>query len=271
MNPYKLGINTIGGLGSDELALMETIKDSGFDAFFNCWEDGKDVAPFYKKAKELGLIYQSVHAPFGGCECVWQEGERGDLYVDMLCRCADDCARYDIPIFIVHPFIGFHDHTPTPVGVERYLRLIGHAERLGVKAAFENVEGEEYLAAIMGATSSASAGFCLDTGHEVCYNRSADRLALYGDRLIATHFNDNLGIRTSDGSITPADDLHLLPFDGVVDWRNVMARIRAHGYGGILTFELKVKGGAEHAAYQHMTAGEYYAEAYRRATRVASL
>jgi len=271
MEKYKLGINTVGGFGIDELRLMEIIKESGFDAFFNCWEPDKDLAPYVTKAKELGLIYQSVHAPFGGCECIWQPGERGERYIDTLCRCAEDCARYDIPVFIVHPFIGFHDHTPTDIGVERYLRLIDRAERLGVKAAYENVEGDEYLAAIMSAASSPAAGFCLDTGHEVCYNRSKDRLALYGDRLIATHFNDNLGIRTTDGSITPADDLHLLPFDGVVDWQGVMERIRAHGYSGILTFELKVKGGKEHAAYQNMTPEEYYAEAFRRACRVAAL
>lgn len=41
----------------------------------------------------------------------------------------------------------------------------------------------------------------------------------YGDRLIATHLNDNLGVSDFDGKVTWTDDLHLLPFDGIIDWR----------------------------------------------------
>lgn len=48
-------------------------------------------------------------------------------------------------------------------------------------------------------------GFCLDAGHEMCYNHSADMLSLYGDRLIATHINDNLGIRDYGGKTTWID------------------------------------------------------------------
>ena len=269
--PYKIGINVIPGLGVPELCCMDIIKEAGFDSFFNEWSDGKDVGAFAKRAKELDLIYQSVHAPFGGIDCMWKEGERGNDFADMLCRCADDCEKFGIPIMIVHPFIGFFEHEPNDLGVSRFLKVVDHAEKRGIVIAFENVEGEEYLEAIMKATSSPSAKFCLDTGHEVCYNRSRDRLALYGDRLAATHFNDNLGIRTTDGSITPADDLHLVPFDGVVDWQNVMDRIKAHDYNGIITFELKVKGGEEHKNYQNLTPAEYYKLAYERAVRVVTL
>ena len=172
---------------------------------------------------------------------------------------------------IAHPFIGFFDHSPNELGVSRFMRLNSHASKLGIKIAYENVEGEEYLEAIMKASDPETVGFCLDTGHEVCYNRSRDRLALYGDRLIATHFNDNLGIRSANGSITPADDLHLLPFDGVVNWKGVMERIYKHGYDGVITFELKVKGGAEHEKYRDLTPEEYFDLAHERALKVINL
>ena len=105
-----------------------------------------------------------------------------------------------------------------------------------MKIAFENTEGEEYLTALMNAfKNDPSVGFCWDTGHEMCYNHSKDMLSLYGDKLICTHLNDNLGIRNYEGKITYLDDLHLLPFDGIADWDNLAARLKAHNYHDTLT------------------------------------
>ena len=50
-------------------------------------------------------------------------------------------------------------------------------------------------------------------------------LALYGEKLICTHLNDNLGIKDFEGKTTWHDDLHLLPFDGIADWNKIA------GYG----------------------------------------
>jgi sugar phosphate isomerase/epimerase len=99
-------------------------------------------------------------------------------------------------------------------------------------------------------------------------------LALYGDRLIATHINDNLGVSDYTGEIKPQDDLHLLPFDGVKDWTDFAQRIQKCGYNGALTFELKLAsqpGRHENDAYREMPFERYLAEAYKRACRVATL
>jgi hypothetical protein len=117
-------------------------------------------------------------------------------------------------------------------------------------------------------------GFCWDTGHEMCYNYSKDMLALYGDLLIATHINDNLGIKDYDGRITYLDDLHLLPFDGVKDWSDFGRRMKKTGYQGELTFELKIsnqKNRHENDVYLNMPFEQYLTEAYKRACRVAVL
>jgi hypothetical protein len=106
------------------------------------------------------------------------------------------------------------------------------------------------------------------------YNKSRDMLALYGDRLIATHINDNLGVSDYTGEIKPQDDLHLLPFDGVKDWVDFAQRIQKCGYNGALTFELKLAsqpGRHENDAYREMPFERYLAEAYKRACRVATL
>jgi len=250
----------------------------GFDGFFIGWNRETDFAAIRRCADELGMLWQSVHAPFYGTASaaeMWNGGEKGESVVRELIDCVRDCADAQVPLMICHAFIGFRDHTPTAVGIENFGRVVREAERLGVKIAFENTEGEEYLAALMEAfRSEAHVGFCWDTGHELCYNGAKDWLALYGDRLFGTHLNDNLGVRDYSGEITSKDDLHLLPFEGIADWTDIARRLAGCGFSGPLTFELKRNGrlgqlGADF--YGNLSSAQYICEAYKRACRVAAL
>lgn len=249
------------------------IGKAGFDGFFTGWGRGCPTAEWARIGRECGLFYQSLHAPFDRVNRMWQEGDEGDDVAAELCECLDDCAANDIPIAVAHAFIGFHDHTPTAIGEERFARVGEYAKKVGVRLALENTEGEEYLAAAMKATAgNPFVGFCLDTGHEMCYNRSKDLLALYGDRVIATHLNDNEGI-TGD-EITWLDDAHLLPFDGIADWENIVRRLDDHGYDGPYTFELvRTSKPDRHAndAYLDWDFDRFLKEAYARAQRVLAL
>ena len=117
-------------------------------------------------------------------------------------------------------------------------------------------------------------GFCWDSGHEQCYNAYKDMLALYGDRLLGTHLNDNLGISRSDGKIFWTDDLHLLPFDGIIDWTDAVNRLNRVGYNGVLTFELAIHSKPdrhENDKYKDMGFIKYLAEVYARACRISHL
>ena len=270
----KLCLGTMGLMPSipEEIALLGSV---GFDGFFTGWTPDAPLGEWRKAADECGMYWQSIHAPFDKAADMWTDGDKAGIAVDELIGCVCGCASVGVPIMIVHAFIGFKDHTPTEAGLVNFGRVVDEAEKLGVKIAFENTEGEEYLAALMEHfRGHPSVGFCLDTGHEMCYNHSKDMLALYGDRLIATHFNDNLGIRDYNGDITWHDDLHLLPFDGIADWRDIASRLNRCGYDGEFTFELTVNSKPnrhENDVYKKMTPHEYLVEAYKRACRVAAL
>lgn len=122
--------------------------------------------------------------------------------------------------------------------------------------------------------SEKHVGFCWDTGHELCYNRGKNMIALYGDRLFCTHFNDNLGIRDYHGEITWIDDLHLLPFDGIADWNDIAQRLNGCKFNGELTFELnKLNRPERHEndLYEKMSLEEYFAEVYKRACKFATM
>ena len=267
-----LGLTNIGLSGEEQVRLFRKV---GFEGFFAGWSRGCDLEPVMQAAKEEGMILQSIHAPFTKMAAMWKESDATQEAIDELIDCLKDCRKYGAPIMIIHPFIGFTEHTPTEFGLKNYEKVVCAAEELGVKVAFENVEGEEYLAALMKYFENREiVGFCWDTGHEMCYNYSKDMLALYGDRLICTHLNDNLGIRDFGGEITWIDDLHLLPFDGIGDWQDIAARLDRCGYRDILTFELSVISKPhrhENDCYARMPLQEYLAECYKRACRVAAL
>ena len=140
MSEYKLGLATITS-NVDVVEQLDIIKGVGFDAFFTGWipDRTEEIA---NKAAKLGLIQQSIHSPFSGnyrVSHLWNGGEEGDRVTNALIDRVKDCARFDIPVMVIHPFIGFKDHTPTEVGLDNYARVIEVANKLGVKLGFENV------------------------------------------------------------------------------------------------------------------------------------
>lgn len=268
-----LGTSEQYGIGICEQ--IKLFRDTGFEGYFVNWSPETDISAIRSYGDSLGMIFQSIHAPFGRAYDMWCEGEESEHAVSELLDCLDDCAENDVPVMVCHAIIGFDKHEPNEVGINNYRRIVERARELGVKIAFENTEGEEYLAALMNAFSDyENVGFCWDTGHEMCYNHSRDMMSLYGDRIICTHLNDNLGIKRYDGETIWTDDLHLLPFDGIGDWRDIVGRLNRYGYDGILTFELNKLGKPdrhENDIYADMSIERYVAQAYCRACKVATL
>ncbi|MBQ9131233.1 MAG: hypothetical protein IJX62_02010 [Clostridia bacterium] len=149
----KLCINTGAYAGLTTAQALVSIKKAGFDACFTDWSNREQGGLQAQAVKESGLIYQSIHAPFGKVYTLWEEQEAGEAYLQVQLDCLEDCRRYEVPVMIVHPSIGMDRHTPTELGLERFSRLVKAAEGTGVKLAFENVEGMEYLEALMNATA----------------------------------------------------------------------------------------------------------------------
>ncbi len=251
---------------------IKLLRKVGWDGFFTGWNAEK--TPLWRKAADqYGMLYTSIHAPFSTVSAMWQGGEAAQKETDMYISCLEDCAKHAIPVMVLHPFIGFEDHTPTEVGIENFGKVVDRADALGIKLGFENVEGEEYLAALYDTFGNCpSFGFCFDSGHELCYNRGKDMLALYGHKLCHTHFNDNLGVSGKD--IFWTDDLHLVMGDGIADWQGIMRRIRQSDYQGVLTCELTLAnkpGRNTHDGYAAMPIKDFYTLALSRIKVIGEL
>ena len=117
-------------------------------------------------------------------------------------------------------------------------------------------------------------GLCWDSGHERCYTPSWDFLAAYGDRLLMTHLNDNLGITDPNGILRGTDDLHLLPYDGTADWNNCINRLKTARPQEILNIEFKIRPKGDRCTtdlYSKLPLEQYLTAAYARASRVAAM
>ena len=255
--------------------VIDIIADSGFDAISPVWKAGDELAEAVKHARSRGLEIQSLHAPHARAADMWSaDADRSRAAIAEFCGALEDCAALKIPVLVCHVWVGFgYTEKPNEIGLKSYDVLVRRACELGVKIAFENTEGEEFLLELMEHfKGNDSVGFCWDSGHEMCYNHSMDLLSLLGDRLIMTHINDNLGIRRFDGGIYWTDDLHLLPFDGVADWRYNVERLKRSRRMEILNFELKIPSKPnrhENDVYMQMKPEVYFAEAYKRACKIA--
>ncbi len=269
---YEIGINA-GAYGNTDVSkVIPMLSRIGFDSFFTLWSEELPIEAWANIAEKNNIKYQSIHGPWKYADYIWRHSEEGDIAVKRLKMCLDSCSNFGVPIMVVHPRIGFEQTEPTNIGLKRWSEVVEYAEKKNVSVGFENLEGENFLAAVMKEFGSSRAvGFCWDTGHEFCYNLDNDMIALYGDRLISTHLNDNRGCTSSDRCLSTKDDLHLLPFDGKLDWKDVMRKIRSAEYGGILTFEVKSKDDGVHDKYMKMSCEEFFSEAYLRARRVAAL
>lgn len=274
-----MNFSTFGFTLSDA-DVMRLMKEAGFDTFFTGTMAEADTLRFRELGEKAGLRYESIHAPFRGINCMWDEGEKGDAYVAELCKVADLCRKAEIPYFTLHcmnvPQFNVDVTKPikwSELGLERFRRVVEYAEECGVIASFENVEFPHFelkgLLEELRKGGYKSLGFTWDVGHEHCYPAVGFEVAdAFGDLMVGTHVHDNFG-QSDPHVITWNDDSHIPPFDGTLDYRKVGASLKKCGYTGTVTLELSKRGIAPIPWYRDITPEELYPLLHERAERIA--
>jgi len=242
---------------------LRLFKDAGFDCFFPLYYGQEPIEQWAEAAAEAGLFIETLHAPFSRMNDMWLPGSEGDDYLAFLKTRVDGCARIAVPLCVMHVTIANQAPPVCRLGIERFRRLGDYARERGVRLAFENLEIPEHLHVVLGDQASYH-GFCWDCGHNYCYTPTVDMMAFYGKRMLCMHVHDNYGLRTP-GLVTYHDDLHLMPFDGGLNWQGFAERIQASGFEGPLTLELSERHRPE---YREMGLERFVALAYERADRL---
>ena len=275
MYKQKLGISIKYNYSIPTTDVVKMLKKIGFDAISPDWKEGPELAAVIETARECGMIVQSLHAPFWKAADMWSSDENIYLPAKMeLLKTLEDCKVWNVPIMVVHTWFGFeYEFDASKLNFQNFEEVIARAKEYGITVAFENVEGEEYLFALMEHYKDNDiVGFCWDSGHEMCLSRPQDMLAKYGDRLVMTHLNDNLGISNYEGKLIWTDDLHLLPYDGIADWDENINRLKKSRPMDILNFEVTISSipnRHENDMYGQMGLELFFTEAYKRACRIA--
>ena len=224
---HTLGINLHAVKGLSDEDYLREIAMLGFTATFSGVRDAARLASIADACAKYGIIYETLHAPFGHINDIWREDDCGML--DELLVCIDRCVLANVKIAVVHLSSGQNPPPITDIGRDRFARLVDYAAQKNVMIAFENQRMLANLAWALEAFPADVAGFCWDCGHEACFTPGRHYMPLFGDRLICTHIHDNTGIFNADN--------HFLPFDGNLDFTYVARELRSSGYTGSLMLE----------------------------------
>lgn len=251
--------------------VVDLLADTGFCAISPGCELKDQLEAVIAQARARNMAVQSLHGPLRGMPAMWShDPEVAAPLLREIMDALEDCVRFEIPLLVIHPWNGVeYTFRQEDLCFTHFDILVARAEKLGVCIAFENLEGPEYLCALLDRyENSPAVGFCWDSGHERCYTPGWDALKRYGRRLVMTHLNDNLGVTDPEGHLHGTDDLHLLPYHGNLDWEETCARLNAARKQDILNFELKIRPKGDRCIldlYSRLSLEEYFRDAYQNA------
>lgn len=229
----KLGIFSWFGFVMPLPQRLKLIKEAGFDGVTIWWEDEEGIPKIKKEdmaqmVKNAGLIFENIHVPYNTSNDFWNESkEKRDKLVKDHIQWLQDCAKFDIPMMVIHVSEGENPPIPNGYGVECIEKLVKIAEKINVKIAIENTRNPNHLKILFNEIKSEALGFCFDSSHAHLDKTTEELLQKFGTRLFATHISDNDGI----------DDRHWLPGNGIINLEKTL-KLFPKEYKGFFTLEV---------------------------------
>ena len=263
----KLGINSDCLKGVPSVEALALIKETGFDSHFTGEYRPAQVEAIKKESDRLGLIYEFIHAPFKGINDMWMPGVSSWESFNKMKLSIDAAAANDIPVVVAHVSSGWKCPEITDLGLARFDALVEYAEKKGVKIAFENLRRTGNLAYLVDRYEDLDCvGFCYDFGHGHCYTKTVCWPDIFCHKLLVTHIHDNNGRGWEKEPVTP--DLHLLPFDGNINYEPIMRKLDEYEFDGILTLEVGNTRRPEYAALSHQA---FLSTCYERLLKISKM
>ena len=216
-----------------------------------------------KAFADNGIVCESLHAPYKNINDMWSSDETAaQSMLNRLKDSVDKCAKYSIPVSVVHLSSGVPMPEINELGIARFEELFSYAEEKGVKIALENQRFLENLSFFLDRYKKV--GFCWDAGHEYGFTHGINFMDMYGDRAVALHIHDNrCGINTDD---------HLLPFDGKIDFNEVAQKLVRNVYTGTIMLEISKEVSIDgKKVYADLTEEEYMDKAYSAVKKLAEM
>ena len=235
----------------------EIIKSQGYDCVdYQCFVDtatplfegsaadfDKKVAQHRAVIESCGLEIFQVHGPWRWPAQDITPEDRAERFEKMVTSIRGT-AILGSKYIIIHPLLPWLDGEGDPVklheiNLEFMSRLVKEAEKNDVTICFENMPmprmsmaSPEVCLNFAKEINSPNFKICLDTGHCTMLNvKPGDAVRMLGKEWLRTlHVHDNNG----------QNDLHWIPYTGVIDWDDFQAALQEIGYDGCLSLETVV-------------------------------
>lgn len=193
----EIGITSFYGYNIPMEERIKQIKNAGFDRVM-CATDVK-----YQKSNgtlesqvelihKYGLKLASLHAKYDEAiaEKFWEEGEIGESITQGFLDDILLCEKYKFTCLVMHIY-----GKPSPIGDERFERIIKFAKAHNVILAVENLIDLDPFDHLLSKYNDENVKVCLDIGHRNCFSRDKIVYEKFGHRIITTHLHDNDGMR----------------------------------------------------------------------------
>ena len=238
---------------------IKSIKNAGFKNVFVQWYDENwehSQEEQVKLCKELGLNIIFAHLGYQNINSIWEEGIEGDNQVERYKKDIKNCHDNGIPMVVMH--LTSHKKAPKygEIGLNRIRKIVEYAKELNIKVAFENTKIQGYLEYVLDNIKEENVGICFDVGHYHAHFNDKFNFEFFKDRIFAVHLHDN----------DKSDDLHLLPFDGTIDWKHVINKLKECNYNGPVTLELCYR-----FDYLKMSSDDFYKKGYNIGIKLAEM
>jgi len=246
MTRYGLSASLLRGLSLP--ATVEAISAAGINVIEVSTDEPKWWAEPDKRRDLLGragVSISSVHAGQASWDLAAPDSAERRQAVENLYRSCEQAAELGVDLVVCHcngPSCVYTAENYR-ANMERSTQSLAlaaeRAGRAGIRLAVETMvaRGErrpgnrvvEILEMIDALGDHV--GVCVDTGHSnTSGNDVAAEILAAGDKLFATHLQDNFGRRD--------EDPHLLPGYGNIDWDAVLSAMDRLGYAGPRTIEV---------------------------------
>ena len=238
---------------------IDAIKKAGFKDVFvqwynKDWEYSQEEQLKYAREQGLNIIF--AHLGYKNINDLWKDDDNGNKLVEKYKKDIEICKQNNIPMVIMHLTSKKVAPKYNETGLKRIIEIVNYAKELDIKVAFENTKIKGYLEYVIQNLDNDNVGICYDAGH--CHVHFNDEFPyeIFKNRIFAVHLHDN----------DKSDDLHLLPFDGTIDWKKVIKNLKDCNYDGPVTLEPCYR-----YDYLNLTLDEFYKKAYEVGKEISNM
>ena len=127
----EIGISTNNEAGNDDIDILNNIKEVGFKNVMLSYK-AKNIEEAIKTISDLGLKINYFHLDNKYSNDLWAKGEAVEKYINDVIKQIEICAKYNIPIAIMHPTWGSPSDfalNPSERGLKNMERILEAAKR----------------------------------------------------------------------------------------------------------------------------------------------